>query len=183
MATGGRVWFAQFAKPATATAVNADAPDLAAWATWLPPGMRVGGRLAANVSLRGSLATPRWRGALQGRGAGAQPPGRRPGAGKRPTARQPARRAGRWTRSASRDRQGGELSLSGQANWRRPERAVHPERAQAGGAQPPQPQPERQRSGAVAPAGQRFVIVWRFYRRSGRITLPDSDTPAWATMW
>lgn len=160
-------------------AVNADAPDLAAWATWLPPGMRVGGRLAANVSLEGSLATPRWRGALKGEALALS----RPADGL-------ALENGQLRASLQdelvkldmlslRDRQGGELSLSGQANWRRPDSAQftlnvrklaalsHPSRSLSVSGQA---QLRQQGSGLLLSGG--FTVD------QGRITLPDSDTPS-----
>lgn len=78
-----------------------------------------------------------------------------------------------------RDRQGGELSLSGQANWRRPDSAQftlnvrklaalsHPSRSLSVSGQA---QLRQQGSGLLLSGG--FTVD------QGRITLPDSDTPS-----
>ena len=105
-------------------AVNADAPDLAAWATWLPPGMRIG-RTAGRQCQRGGQPG---HAALARRAQGEALALSRPADGLALEKNGQLRASlqdelVKLDTFSLRDRQGGELSLSGQANWRRPDSA------------------------------------------------------------
>lgn len=167
------------ARSALRLTASADAPDLAAWATWLPSGMRVGGRLAASLEADGSLAAPRWRGALKGEGLALY----RPSDGL-------ALENGQLRASVQdelfslealnlQDRHGGELTLRGQANWRHPDSArftldvrklaalSHPTRSLSVSGQ-----------AQLHQQGDGLLLSGGFTVDHGRIALPDSDTPS-----
>jgi translocation and assembly module TamB len=49
-------------------ALNLQVPQLGVWASWLPPGWRIGGELASTVRLGGTVATPQVTGELRATG-------------------------------------------------------------------------------------------------------------------
>ena len=157
---------------------NAELPNLAAWATWLPPGIRLSGRASASLSADGALNAPRWRGSLKADALGVQ----RPSDGI-------AFRDGQLRASLQddmlkldsltlRDPQGGHLTLRGSANWRQPDSTQltltlhqlavlsHPNRSLSVSGQ-----------AQLRQSGSGLLLSGGLTVDKGRIVLPENDTP------
>lgn len=157
---------------------NAELPDLAAWATWLPPGTRLTGRASASLSAEGTLNAPRWRGSLKADALGVQ----RPSNGVAFNDGQlRASLQGDTLKLDSlilHDKQGGHLTLRGNANWRQPDSTQltlvlhqlavlsHPNRSLSVSGQ-----------AQLRQSGAGLLLSGGLTVNQGRIVLPESDTP------